>query len=139
MAAQAGGLRHSRFECGVMMRKPNRATERLIVPISSADKRVVEKKASAGKMSMAEFVRRAALRYDPRTERRREEVELCSLLEAFHATHAETIAQLDRTDAALDAALAHFATKENRSSSGSRRRERSRRSLPSWSSASTGG
>jgi hypothetical protein len=89
------------------------ATERLIVPISRADKKAVEKKASAGKMSTAEFVRRAALHYDPRNERRREEAELRSLLAAFRATHAETLAQLDRTDAALNAVLAHFAAKEN--------------------------
>jgi hypothetical protein len=34
-------------------------------------------------------------------------------LAAFRATHAETLAQLDRTDAALNAVLAHFAAKEN--------------------------
>jgi hypothetical protein len=93
------------------MLKAALASERLIVPISLADKRMVERKASAGKMSMAEFVRRAALHYDPQSERRQEEEALRALLDAFGAVHVETLAQLDRTDAALDAALAHFAAK----------------------------
>ena len=93
------------------MRKSALATDRLIVPISPADKRLVERKASAGKMSMAEFVRRAALQYDPSAERQREEGDLRALLEVFGTTHAQTLGQLDRTDRALDAALAHFAAK----------------------------
>jgi hypothetical protein len=36
---------------------------------------------------------------------------LRALLDAFGAIHAQTLAQLDRTDAALAAALAHFAAK----------------------------
>jgi hypothetical protein len=93
------------------MRKGTLATDRLIVPITRADKKIVERKASAGKMSMAEFVRRAALHYDPGVERQREETELRALLDAFEAVHAQTLAQLDRTDAALDAALAYFVAK----------------------------
>jgi hypothetical protein len=93
------------------MRRGALATDRLIVPITRADKRIVERKASAGKMSTAEFVRRAALHYDPGAERQREETELRALLDAFKAIHTQTLAQLDRTDTALDAALAHFAAK----------------------------
>ena len=91
---------------------PALATERLIVPISPADKKMVERKASSGRMSMAEFVRRAVLRYDPREEQDQTEAELRSVLDAFNAMHADTLRQLDRTDAALDAALAYFAAKE---------------------------
>ncbi len=87
------------------------ATERLIVPISAAEKRMVEAKASRGSISTAELVRRAVRRYDPREEPQQQEAELRSLLELFAASHAETLAQLDRTDAALDAALAYFAAK----------------------------
>jgi hypothetical protein len=87
------------------------ATQRLIVPISPADKKTVEKKASARRISTAEFVRRAVLNYDPQDESTQEEAELRALLEVFHGTHARTLEQLDRTDRALDAALAHFAGK----------------------------
>jgi len=84
------------------------ATHRLIVPITSEDKQLVERKAvAAGNISTAEFVRRAVRSYEPLDET--DERELRTLLDGFEALHAGTIAQLDRTDAALDAALAHFA------------------------------
>jgi hypothetical protein len=84
------------------------ATKRLIVPISPSDKKLVEERAArAGKLSVAEFVRRAALNYEPADQA--SEQELHQLLEGFDALHENTLAQLDRTDAALDAALAHFA------------------------------
>jgi Ribbon-helix-helix protein, copG family len=42
------------------------ATQRLVVPITAKDKARVERKAAkAGKISTAEFVRRAALNYEP--------------------------------------------------------------------------
>ncbi len=48
------------------------ATQRLIVPITAKDKARVERKAAkAGKISTAEFVRRAALNYEPADEGRR--------------------------------------------------------------------
>jgi hypothetical protein len=83
------------------------ATQRLIVPITAKDKKRVERKAAkAGKISTAEFVRRAALNYEPAGEA--EEAELRTLLKALEKLHAVTLAQLDRTDATLEAALAHF-------------------------------
>jgi hypothetical protein len=83
------------------------ATQRLVVPITAKDKALVERKAAkAGKMSTAEFVRRAALDYEPADQEAA--TELRSLLDGFDELHADTLAQLDRTDAALDAALAHF-------------------------------
>ncbi|QBR70745.1 hypothetical protein CU048_05010 [Beijerinckiaceae bacterium] len=83
------------------------ATQRLVVPITAKDKARVERKAAlAGKISTAEFVRRAALNYEPADDA--VEAELRSLVAGFEALHAITLAQLDRTDAALDAALAHF-------------------------------
>jgi hypothetical protein len=86
------------------------ATQRLVVPITAKDKERVERKAAkAGKISTAEFVRRAALAYEPADEG--EEAELRALAGALEELHAATIAQLDRTDAALDAALAHFRAK----------------------------
>jgi hypothetical protein len=44
----------------------------------------------------------------PRRTQRRER-ELRRLLDRFEVLHESTVAQLDRTDAALDRALAHFA------------------------------
>jgi hypothetical protein len=55
------------------------------VPISRAEKRTVLKKASARGLSMAEFARRALLRYDPTEERDAEEAQLRALVEAFSA------------------------------------------------------
>jgi hypothetical protein len=83
------------------------ANQRLIVPITARDKELVERKAAkAGKISTAEFVRRAALNYEPADEEAA--VELRALLDGFKDLHASTLAELDRADAALDAALAHF-------------------------------
>ena len=45
------------------------ASERLVIPITAKDKARVERKAAmAGKLSTAEFVRRAALNYEPADE-----------------------------------------------------------------------
>lgn len=101
------------------------ASERLIVPISSEDKRQVESRARRLGVSTAEYVRRSLHSFDPEaasaahdaareTARQREadERELAMLLESLAASRAETLAQLDRADAALDAALAYFAAKE---------------------------
>ena len=83
------------------------ATQRLIIPITAKDKARVKKKAAkAGKISTAEFVRRAALNYEPADEAA--EAELRGIVAGFDELHASTLAQLDRTGAALDAALAHF-------------------------------
>jgi hypothetical protein len=83
------------------------ATQRLVVQIAAKDKALIERKAAkAGKMSTAEFVRRAALDYEPADQEAA--AELRSLLDGFDELHADTLTQLDRTDAALDAALAHF-------------------------------
>ncbi len=88
------------------------ATERLIVPISPADKKKVEKKAKSRHMSTAEYVRRAVLRDDLGEEEQREEAELRALMEVFAVTHAQTLEQLDRTDRTLDRVLAYFAAKK---------------------------
>ncbi len=83
------------------------ANQRLIVPITARDKELVERKAAkAGRISTAEFVRRAALAYEPADEEAL--AELRALLGGFADLHAATLAQLDRTEASLDAALAHF-------------------------------
>jgi len=83
------------------------ASQRLIVPISAEDKRMVKAKAARlGKLSAAELVRRAVVAYDPEDEAVEDEVR--ALLTAFPGLHAETMAQLDRTDAALDRCLARM-------------------------------
>jgi hypothetical protein len=96
------------------MRKKTRplATERLIVPIAPSDKKAVEKKAAASRMSAAEFVRRAIVSYDPSMEERSAEAELRALLDVFKLARAQTLEQLDRTDAALGKAFAYFAAKK---------------------------
>ncbi|HLY56148.1 MAG TPA: hypothetical protein VKS60_11360 [Stellaceae bacterium] len=84
------------------------ATERLVVPISPDDKRRVEARAKRfGQSSTAEFVRRAALNYDPGEAV--EEAELRLLLAELDRVHEATVAQLDRTDRTLDAVLAQLA------------------------------
>ncbi|ACK51086.1 hypothetical protein Msil_2147 [Methylocella silvestris BL2] len=86
------------------------ANQRLIVPITAGDKELVERKAAkAGKISTAEFVRRAALAYEPADEAAL--LELRALLDGFEDFHAATLKELDRADAALDAALTHFGRK----------------------------
>ncbi|MGI6246305.1 MAG: hypothetical protein ACOYJQ_11105 [Pseudochelatococcus sp.] len=93
------------------------ASERLIVPISPQDKRRVETRAREIGISTAEYVRRSLHCFDPsqaaaQQRREEEERELALLLEALHASRAATLSQLDRTDAALDAALAYFSARE---------------------------
>lgn len=84
------------------------ASERLVIQISPKDKKRVEAKAARhGASSTAEFVRRAALNYEPAENA--DEAELKQLLQALESMHAKTLEQLDRTDRALDAALRHFA------------------------------
>jgi hypothetical protein len=85
------------------------ATQRLIVPITARDKARVARKAAAGKISTAEYVRRAALSYEPAGEEAAAELRALAL--RFEELHAATLTQLNRTDAALDAALAHFKAK----------------------------
>jgi hypothetical protein len=87
---------------------------RLVVPVSLADKQSVERKASAGHMSMAEFARRALLRDDPGEDDNVIEAELRALLDVFHVSHQQTLDQLERTDRALDTALAYFDFKQAR-------------------------
>jgi hypothetical protein len=89
------------------------ATERLIVPISPADKKQVEKRASKHSMSMAEYARRAMLDYDPEADRAAQEAELRALIEAHEAALARMTDQLNRTDAAVDRLVSHFAAKAN--------------------------
>jgi hypothetical protein len=87
------------------------ATARLIVPISPADKKLVEKRASQHAMSMAEFARRAMLDYDPDHDRSAQETELRALIAAHEVAFARMAEQLDRADAAVDRMIAHFEAK----------------------------
>lgn len=83
------------------------ASQRLIVPISAEDKRMVTAKAARlGKLSTAELVRRAIVAYEPADTAA--EAEIRALLTMFPSLHEETMAQLDRTDAALDRCLAQI-------------------------------
>jgi hypothetical protein len=63
------------------------ATQRLVVPITAKDKaRVERKEAMAGKISTAEFVRLAALNYEPVDAEA--EAELRGLVAGFEELHA---------------------------------------------------
>ena len=87
------------------------ATERLIVPISPAEKKRIERRASQHGLSMAEYARRALLDYDPDETRSAQEAELRALIEAHEAAFARMTEQLDRADAAVERMVAHFAAK----------------------------
>lgn len=70
------------------------------MPITAKDEESVERKAAkAGMISKAEFVRRAALNYEPADVEAEKELRI--LLDGFGALHAATLAQLDSTDRAL--------------------------------------
>ncbi len=84
------------------------ASSRVVVLMSPEEKLALEAKASmAGDISSAELVRRAVEAYD--IARPGEAEELGALLDLFKQTHLETLAQLDRTDQTLDAALHRLA------------------------------
>jgi hypothetical protein len=91
------------------------ATERLIVPMSADDKKLVEKRATRHSMSMAEYARRAMLDYDPDDDRSAQDANLRALIEAHEAAFLRMKEQLDRTDAAVDRLVAHFAAKREAS------------------------
>lgn len=84
------------------------ATERVVVLMSPQEKAALEQKAArAGGVSTAELVRRAVDAYDETGDGEAEMLK--ALIEAFRTTHAETLAQLDRTDRKLDETLAAVA------------------------------
>jgi hypothetical protein len=87
------------------------ATERLIVPMSPADKKRVEKRASRHSLSMAEYARRAMLGYDPDTDQAAQEAELHTLIAAHEAALQRMTEQLDRADAAVERMVSHFSAK----------------------------
>ena len=82
------------------------ATERVVVLMSPAEKAALERRAAAaGRLSTAEFIRRAVATADEAgTEA--EAAELAALLPAFRATHAEALRRLDATISKLDETLA---------------------------------
>jgi hypothetical protein len=89
------------------------ATERVVVLMSPAEKAAVERKAAAsGKLSTAEFMRRAAASYDEGTEA--EKAELAALLPLLWSTHAETIRRLDQAEQKVEATLAVLAAAAGR-------------------------
>jgi hypothetical protein len=59
-----------------------------------------------------------------------DETELRRLLKHLDRMHAQTLAQLDRTDHALDAALTHFALRRGRNQRTPGAREQPRTNLP---------
>jgi hypothetical protein len=81
------------------------ATERVVVLMSRAEKAALESRAAAaGRLSTAEFIRRATAAYDAETAR--DEAELAALLPILRATHTETLRRLDEAERKVDETLA---------------------------------
>jgi hypothetical protein len=84
------------------------ASERVVVLMTPEEKAALDSKAAqAGRISTAEFVRRAVAAYDGETER--DAAELRALLASLATTHTETLHEIDRVDRKLDATLADLA------------------------------
>lgn len=84
-----------------MMQARVAATVRVVVLMSPEEKAALDAKAAlAGPVSTAAFVRRAVGAYDAGAAD--EARELAEVLARFGRVHAETLAQLDRTDRKLD-------------------------------------
>ena len=80
------------------------ATERVVVLMSPGEKAALERKAAAaGRISTAEFIRRATAYYD--AESVRDEAELAALLPLLRASHAETLRRLDEAERKVDETL----------------------------------
>ena len=83
------------------------ASERVVVLMSPAERRVLETKASrAGKISAAELVRRAVDAYDEGSVA--EAAELRTLLDMLAGVHADTLGRLEATERKLDDTLAYL-------------------------------
>jgi len=83
------------------------ASERVVVLMSPAEKRVLDAKAArAGRISAGELVRRAVEAYDEGAAD--EATELRELLDVLAGVHAQTLRRLDATERKLDDTLAYL-------------------------------
>jgi cytochrome P450 len=83
------------------------ATERVVVLMTPAEKRALERKAKAAHLSAGELVRRSVEAFDPRLADR----SVVSMLESFAASHETTVRALDNAEHELAETRAYFARK----------------------------
>lgn len=85
------------------------ATERVVVLMTPAEKRSLERKAKATRLSTGELVRRSVEAFDPRMT----DGAVMALLDTFSASHRESLQALDRAEKELAETRAYFAAKRN--------------------------
>jgi hypothetical protein len=83
------------------------ATERVVVLMTPGEKRALERKARATRLSAGELVRRSIAAFDPRLG----DAAVLAMLDGFTATHAATIAALDRAERELAETRDYFMRK----------------------------
>ncbi len=85
------------------------ATERVVVLMTPAEKRALERKAKATQLSTGEFVRRSVEAFDPRLS----DGSVLALLDIFAQSHEESLRALDRAEKELAETRAYFAAKRS--------------------------
>ena len=86
------------------------ATERVVVLMTPAEKRALEKKAKRLGASAAELVRRSVDAFDPTMDAQ----EITALLDVLAESHKSTLAALDRAEREIAATRAYFSAKQTR-------------------------
>jgi phosphotransacetylase len=83
------------------------ATERVVVLMTPAEKRTLERKAKRIGASAAELVRRSVESFDPDAD----ETEIEHMLEILTQSHQKTLAALDRAEREVAETRAYFSAK----------------------------
>lgn len=83
------------------------ATERVVVLMTPAEKRSLERKAKASRLSTGELVRRSVEAFDARLT----DGAVVALLDTFATSHRESLQALDRAEKELAETRAYFAAK----------------------------
>ncbi|MCC6467092.1 MAG: hypothetical protein IT563_02125 [Alphaproteobacteria bacterium] len=83
------------------------ATERVVVLMTPAEKRALERKAKTSQLSAGELVRRSVEAFDPRLADRA----VLAMLDSFAASHVAAVAALEHAERELAETRAYFARK----------------------------
>jgi hypothetical protein len=83
------------------------ATERVVVLMTPTEKRALERKAKATRLSAGELVRRSVEAFDPRFT----DQAVLAMLDSFTASHETTLRALDNAERELAETRAYFARK----------------------------
>ncbi|MCC7048424.1 MAG: hypothetical protein IT562_17040 [Alphaproteobacteria bacterium] len=86
------------------------ATERVVVLMTPAEKRALERKAKATQLSAGELVRRSVEAFDPRLADRT----VLALLDSFAASHEAAATALESAEREMAETRAYFARKRGR-------------------------